>query len=184
MEDVILDRPGRCHRALIALAEGREGRAPKEGRGGKPVPLLARRKPAGAGRRRLEHALVKGIDEFIVDDDVRRGPAEKGGRLGTPWQVIEGPLMDGMNKVGDLFGAGQDVPAPGGQERPRDEEGPVALGSICPSWRRTSKAEGPGRAPARASCRHGHRQGRRARRPPTKSASRHRQEHRRRQPPV
>jgi 5-methyltetrahydrofolate--homocysteine methyltransferase len=44
--------------------------------------------------------------------------------------VIEGPLMAGMIVVGDLFGAGQDVPAAGGEERPRDEAGrgaPAAL---------------------------------------------------------
>jgi 5-methyltetrahydrofolate--homocysteine methyltransferase len=52
--------------------------------------------------KRLEHALVKGIDEFIVEDtDAARL------ELGSPLLVIEGPLMDGMNVVGDLFGAGK-----------------------------------------------------------------------------
>ena len=52
--------------------------------------------------KRLEHALVKGIDEFIVEDaDAARL------ELGNPLHVIEGPLMDGMNVVGDLFGAGK-----------------------------------------------------------------------------
>ena len=52
--------------------------------------------------KRLEHALVKGIDEFVVDDTEEA-------RLGAerPLHVIEGPLMDGMNVVGDLFGAGK-----------------------------------------------------------------------------
>ncbi|MEL7310556.1 MAG: methionine synthase [Pseudomonadota bacterium] len=52
--------------------------------------------------KRLEHALVKGIDEFIVDDtELARQAANK------PLDVIEGPLMDGMNVVGDLFGEGK-----------------------------------------------------------------------------
>ena len=52
--------------------------------------------------KRLEHALVKGIDEFIIEDtDAARL------ELGSPLLVIEGPLMDGMNVVGDLFGAGK-----------------------------------------------------------------------------
>jgi 5-methyltetrahydrofolate--homocysteine methyltransferase len=52
--------------------------------------------------KRLEHALVNGITEFVDQDveDARR-------RLGSPVAVIEGPLMDGMNVVGDLFGSGR-----------------------------------------------------------------------------
>lgn len=52
--------------------------------------------------RRLEHALVKGITEFIEED-----AEEARQTLDSPLQVIEGPLMDGMNVVGDLFGAGK-----------------------------------------------------------------------------
>mmetsp|Transcript_1892 Transcript_1892/g.2724 ORF Transcript_1892/g.2724 Transcript_1892/m.2724 type:complete len:1245 (+) Transcript_1892:45-3779(+) len=52
--------------------------------------------------KRIEHALVKGIDKFIVEDtEEARLKAEK------PLHVIEGPLMDGMNVVGDLFGSGK-----------------------------------------------------------------------------
>jgi 5-methyltetrahydrofolate--homocysteine methyltransferase len=52
--------------------------------------------------KRLEHALVKGIADFIEEDtEAARQAAE------TPLRVIEGPLMDGMNVVGDLFGAGK-----------------------------------------------------------------------------
>ena len=56
--------------------------------------------------RRLEHALVKGIDAHVVDDteEARSALAASGGR---PIEVIEGPLMDGMNVVGDLFGSGK-----------------------------------------------------------------------------
>jgi 5-methyltetrahydrofolate--homocysteine methyltransferase len=57
-------------------------------------------------RERITHSLVKGIDTHIVADteDLRREIADAGGR---PIEVIEGPLMDGMNVVGDLFGAGK-----------------------------------------------------------------------------
>ena len=56
--------------------------------------------------KRLEHALVKGIDAHVVDDteEARAALAASGGR---PIEVIEGPLMDGMNVVGDLFGSGK-----------------------------------------------------------------------------
>ncbi|MGY1653776.1 methionine synthase [Geodermatophilus sp. SYSU D01119] len=55
---------------------------------------------------RITHALVKGIDAFVEDDteELRLEIAARGGR---PIEVIEGPLMDGMNVVGDLFGAGK-----------------------------------------------------------------------------
>jgi 5-methyltetrahydrofolate--homocysteine methyltransferase len=56
--------------------------------------------------RRIEHALVKGIDTFVVEDTelARQDISARGGR---PIEVIEGPLMDGMNTVGDLFGSGK-----------------------------------------------------------------------------
>src|SRR3546814_20266160 len=56
--------------------------------------------------QRLSHALVHGITTFIVEDteEVRQKIFDRGGR---PIEVIEGPLMDGMNVVGDLFGAGK-----------------------------------------------------------------------------
>ena len=55
---------------------------------------------------RITHALVKGIDAFAETDteELRAEIAERGGR---PIEVIEGPLMDGMNVVGDLFGDGK-----------------------------------------------------------------------------
>ena len=55
---------------------------------------------------RITHALVKGIDDHVTDDteELRAEIAARGGR---PIEVIEGPLMDGMNVVGDLFGAGK-----------------------------------------------------------------------------
>jgi 5-methyltetrahydrofolate--homocysteine methyltransferase len=56
--------------------------------------------------KRLEHALVKGLDAFVVEDteEARQAAFDRGGR---PIEVIEGPLMDGMNVVGDLFGSGK-----------------------------------------------------------------------------
>ena len=52
--------------------------------------------------KRLEHALVRGIDEYVIEDT-----EEARSQFERPLQVIEGPLMDGMNVVGDLFGAGK-----------------------------------------------------------------------------
>src|SRR5690606_31159088 len=49
-----------------------------------------------------KHALVKGVTEFIIEDT-----EEARTKLGRPLHVIEGPLMDGMNVVGDLFGSGK-----------------------------------------------------------------------------
>jgi 5-methyltetrahydrofolate--homocysteine methyltransferase len=54
--------------------------------------------------KRLEHALIKGIDEFVVADVEE---ARVCGKYEKPLRIIEGPLMDGMNVIGDLFGAGK-----------------------------------------------------------------------------
>ncbi|TCP11364.1 methionine synthase (B12-dependent) [Crenobacter luteus] len=99
IEDVVLMRGDdslAATEALIALAERFKGDAV----GGKPAEDLAWRDwPV---EKRLEHALVKGITTYIVEDteEVRQKSAR-------PIHVIEGPLMDGMNVVGDLFGAGK-----------------------------------------------------------------------------
>ena len=98
-EDVILNRDPDATERLITLAERYRGtdvaqeKAEAEWRGW-PV------------TKRLEHALVKGIDAHIVDDteEARLAIKTAGGR---PIEVIEGPLMDGMNVVGDLFGSGR-----------------------------------------------------------------------------
>ena len=98
-EDVILNRDPDATERLITLAEKYRGtdvaqeKAEAEWRGW-PV------------TKRLEHALVKGIDAHIVDDteEARLAIKAAGGR---PIEVIEGPLMDGMNVVGDLFGSGK-----------------------------------------------------------------------------
>ena len=98
-EDVILNSDPDATERLIALAEKYRGtdvaqeKAEAEWRGW-PV------------TKRLEHALVKGIDAHIVEDteEARLAIKTAGGR---PIEVIEGPLMDGMNVVGDLFGSGR-----------------------------------------------------------------------------
>jgi len=94
-EDVILNRrPDATDRLLAA--------APRyKGDGAKPKEQdLAWR--AGTVEERLKHALVHGITEFIEADT-----EEARQKAGRPLDVIEGPLMDGMNVVGDLFGAGK-----------------------------------------------------------------------------
>ncbi|MGB3288766.1 MAG: methionine synthase [Burkholderiaceae bacterium] len=109
VEDVVLDRAepvGKTDPAdertsterLVELAESIKGSGAK-----KEEDLTWREQGVEA---RLSHALVHGITTFIVEDteEVRAKIAAAGGR---PIQVIEGPLMDGMNVVGDLFGAGK-----------------------------------------------------------------------------
>ncbi|HEX8383709.1 MAG TPA: methionine synthase [Sphingomonas sp.] len=94
-EDVILNRdPGATER-LIVLAERYRGSDPV-------VEAQAAEWRGWDVRRRLEHALVKGIDAHVVEDteEARQG-------YSRPIEVIEGPLMDGMNVVGDLFGSGK-----------------------------------------------------------------------------
>jgi 5-methyltetrahydrofolate--homocysteine methyltransferase len=95
VEDVILNRRADATERLLEIA------AQYRGEGGqKKVEDLAWRSWPVA--KRLEHALVRGIDEFVIEDtEEARSQAER------PLQVIEGPLMDGMNVVGDLFGTGK-----------------------------------------------------------------------------
>ncbi len=100
-EDVILNRgvggpeSESPTERLIALAESYKGTNPEQAKAaeewrGWPV------------TKRLEHALVKGIDAYVVDDTEECRQA-----FARPIEVIEGPLMDGMNVVGDLFGSGK-----------------------------------------------------------------------------
>ncbi|MFN4038829.1 MAG: methionine synthase [Erythrobacter sp.] len=98
-EDVILNRDPDATERLITLAESFKGKSVADEK-------AAEEWRGWAVEKRLEHALVKGIDAYIVDDTeiMRAEIAAKGGR---PIEVIEGPLMDGMNVVGDLFGSGK-----------------------------------------------------------------------------
>lgn len=96
VEDVLLNRKAEATDALIEFAETVKGNTKKEDTSTK----LAWRE--GTVQERLAHALVKGIVDFIEDDT-----EEARQELGRPLEVIEGPLMDGMKIVGDLFGAGK-----------------------------------------------------------------------------
>ena len=94
-EDVVLNRRPDATDRLVTLADKFRGTSPeaeKQAEEWRSWPVV----------KRLEHALVKGIDAFIVEDtEEARLVAAR------PIEVIEGPLMDGMNVVGDLFGSGK-----------------------------------------------------------------------------
>jgi len=99
IEDVVLNRRPDATERLLEIAEkfntqgGDDSAGPEEWRA---LPV----------RERITHALVKGLDEHVVaDTEELRVELAAGG--GQPIEVIEGPLMDGMNVVGDLFGAGK-----------------------------------------------------------------------------
>ncbi|HVF63631.1 MAG TPA: methionine synthase [Casimicrobiaceae bacterium] len=98
VEDVVLNRRADATERLVAFAQGytSQGRKSEEDAAWRDQPVAAR----------LAHALVKGIASHVVADteEARLDAQKRGGR---PIEVIEGPLMDGMNVVGDLFGAGK-----------------------------------------------------------------------------
>ena len=100
IEDVVLNRRPDAAERLLEIAESYN-------RAGEPVDEAAeeawRTLPLG---ERITHALVKGLDAHI-EADTEELRLEIAGRGGRPIEVIEGPLMDGMNVVGDLFGAGK-----------------------------------------------------------------------------
>ena len=109
VEDVVLDR-----QQPVGLIEANDTRTPTE----RLVSFADSVKGSGAKReedltwreqtveKRLAHAMVHGMTQFIIEDteEIRQQIADRGGR---PIEVIEGPLMDGMNIVGDLFGEGK-----------------------------------------------------------------------------
>ena len=95
VEDVILNRDPGATEALLAIAEDYRGDGSVkevENEEWRSLPV----------DKRLEHALVKGITAFIVEDT-----EEARQQAARPIEVIEGPLMSGMNVVGDLFGSGK-----------------------------------------------------------------------------
>ncbi len=96
VEDVVLNRSDNATEALLDIAEQYKG----DGSGAaKKEDLEWRSWPV---TKRLEHALIKGINTYIVEDtEAARLEVDR------PLEVIEGPLMDGMNVVGDLFGSGK-----------------------------------------------------------------------------
>ena len=94
-EDVVFDRRDDATERLIALAErfrGTDAAEEKKAAEWRSWPV----------EQRLSHALVKGIDAHVVEDTEEARQA-----FARPIEVIEGPLMDGMNVVGDLFGSGK-----------------------------------------------------------------------------
>ena len=97
VEDVILNRSDDATERLVDVADKFKGEGSSKQRD--KTDLAWRELPVA---ERLSHALVKGIDTFVVEDaEEARLSVER------PIEVIEGPLMDGMNVVGDLFGAGK-----------------------------------------------------------------------------
>ena len=95
VEDVLLNRRADATERLIEAAERVKGGGKKTEREN----LAWREEPV---EERLKHALLRGIVEFI-DEDTEEARL----KLGSPIKVIEGPLMDGMNIVGDMFGSGK-----------------------------------------------------------------------------
>ena len=95
VEDVILNRNENATEALVDYAEqfrGQKRKSAKEDLSWRTLSV----------EKRLEYALVNGITEFIIEDtEEAKAAADR------PLHVIEGPLMDGMNVVGDLFGSGK-----------------------------------------------------------------------------
>jgi 5-methyltetrahydrofolate--homocysteine methyltransferase len=94
VEDVLLNRRPDATERLVGLADSFKGKKEE-----KTEDQAWRNAPV---EERLKHALIKGIDAFVESDT-----EEARQKYGAPLQVIEGPLMDGMNVVGDLFGAGK-----------------------------------------------------------------------------
>ena len=95
VEDVILNRRSDATERLLDIAPNYQG----DGKAAAKEDLSWREQDV---KKRLEHALVKGITDYIIEDtEEARQQAER------PLHVIEGPLMDGMNVVGDLFGEGK-----------------------------------------------------------------------------
>ncbi len=97
VEDVVLNRDPEGTENLLAVAENYKDQ--KSSAAARVRDLSWRELPVG---KRLEHALVNGIDEYVIDDTEEARQATD-----RPLDVIEGPLMSGMNVVGDLFGDGK-----------------------------------------------------------------------------
>ena len=99
IEDVVLNRRADATERLLELAESHRGTGEQD----EATVDQWRTLPVA---QRLTHALVKGLDAH-VEADTEELRAEIAARGGAPIEVIEGPLMDGMNVVGDLFGSGR-----------------------------------------------------------------------------
>jgi 5-methyltetrahydrofolate--homocysteine methyltransferase len=98
VEDVVLNRKANAGDALVEFAQSVKGQAKEQ-----VVDLAWRNWPVD---KRLEHAMIRGITDYVVaDTEECRAALTAAGK--PPLAVIEGPLMAGMNAVGDLFGAGK-----------------------------------------------------------------------------
>ena len=161
VEDVLLNRRPDATERLVDLGEKLKAASAGES----PAEKKSEEWRSGTVEERLSHALVKGIDTYI-DADTEEARV----KLKRPLSVIEGPLMDGMSVVGDLFGAGQDVLAAGGEIGAGDEEGGRLPLPVHGGREGRHGRVGTGREDA-GQDHPGHGEGRRAR---------HRQEHRRR----
>jgi 5-methyltetrahydrofolate--homocysteine methyltransferase len=94
VEDVLFDRNEEATESLLTFAETVKASGKRE--------VVNEEWRNGPIEKRIEHALVKGIIDFVIEDTEEARIAYK-----SPLKVIEGPLMDGMNVVGDLFGEGK-----------------------------------------------------------------------------
>ena len=158
VEDVLFDRRPDATDRLVAFAQNvtshEAGKRHEADLSWRDIPVA----------QRLAHALVHGIADYVeADTEEARQQAER------PLDVIEGPLMDGMKIVGDLFGSGEDVPAAGGEVRPRDEAGRRISRVVHGHRKRIGDRRRTGTRQRHGGARH--REGR---------CARHRQEHRRR----
>jgi 5-methyltetrahydrofolate--homocysteine methyltransferase len=124
VEDVLFNRNEKATEELTNYAERVAG-------GGKVIQKDLRWRESSV-EERLSHALVKGITDFIDEDT-----EEARQKYPSPLQVIEGPLMDGMNVVGDLFGAGKMFLPSGSQKRPSNEK----IGGISDTIYRCGKSK-------------------------------------------
>ena len=154
VEDVIFNRRPDATERLVTFADQVKGAGKK-----REIDLAWREKPV---EQRLAHALVHGVVDFIEAD-----AEEARQKLARPLDVIEGPLMDGMKIVGDLFGAGK-MFLPQVVKSARAMKRAVAY--LEPFMEAEKRAAGTLGQPQRPRAAR-HRQGRRPR---------HRQEHRRR----
>ena len=103
VEDVVLNRREDAGERLVEIAENAKGAAKDES---KKLEWRGTAEQPATVEQRLSHAMVHGVTDFIVADteEAYQAVLAKGGR---PLHVIEGPLMAGMNVVGDLFGQGK-----------------------------------------------------------------------------
>ena len=160
VEDVVLNRRPDATDRLLEVADSVKGQSASQA-----ADLAWRNAPVA---ERLAHALVEGIADYVIEDtEEARRQAER------PIHVIEGPLMDGMNIVGDLFGAGK-MFLPQVVKSARVMKRAVA--HLIPYIEAEKQVQGDGvDGPDQRTGSSGHGEGRRAR---------HRQEHRRRRAPV